>query len=95
MAPELPTLRCADPQRLRQVLFNLVSNAMKFTETGWVCVGSHAGGGTQHAALCVRDSGIGIAADVLPHLFDEFEQVTTASTNAGGTGLGLAISKLG
>jgi len=95
MAPELPTLRCADPQRLRQVLFNLVSNAMKFTETGWVCVEVTQGAAPNTLRFCVRDSGIGIAADVLPHLFDEFEQGDNSiHKRYGGTGLGLAISKL-
>ncbi|MFO1264251.1 MAG: ATP-binding protein [Rhodoferax sp.] len=95
IAPELPTLRCADPQRLRQVLFNLVSNAMKFTETGWVCVEVTQAAAPNALHFCVRDSGIGIAADVLPRLFDEFEQGDSSiHKRYGGTGLGLAITKL-
>ena len=95
IAPELSTLRYADPQRLRQVLFNLVSNAMKFTDVGGVYLEVEPAPKPDTLRLRVRDSGIGIPADVLPRLFDEFEQGdSNIHKRYGGTGLGLAISKL-
>lgn len=93
--PDVPTLRYADPQRLRQILFNLVSNAMKFTEAGSVCLEVEATDSPDTLCLRVRDSGIGISAQALPRLFDEFEQGDSSiHKRYGGTGLGLAISKL-
>lgn len=95
IAPDLPTLRHADSQRLRQVLFNLVSNAMKFTDTGLIEVQVAAGAAPDTVAFRVRDTGIGIAAQALPRLFEEFEQGDSGvHKRYGGTGLGLAISKL-
>lgn len=92
--PGLPTIRRADPQRLRQVLFNLVSNAMKFTEIGFVKVRVEAAESPDTLRLSVRDSGIGIAPAALPRLFEEFEQGDSGvHKRYGGTGLGLAISK--
>ncbi len=90
-----PWLR-ADAVRLRQVLFNLVGNALKFTERGGVVVRlsqtSAAGGLELH--LDVEDTGIGIPADALPTLFDRFTQAdATAVRRHGGSGLGLAITR--
>jgi CheY-like chemotaxis protein/HPt (histidine-containing phosphotransfer) domain-containing protein len=91
-----------DPLRLRQILSNLVSNALKFTDSGSVkiCVArgsDHAGqGGTGEMALrfTVSDTGIGIAADQREFLFKAFSQVDSSITRRfGGTGLGLAIIK--
>ncbi|MBN8524129.1 MAG: PAS domain-containing protein, partial [Planctomycetes bacterium] len=86
----------ADGMRLRQVLANLVSNAIKFTETGTVTVelGTMAQGEMQRVRLAVVDTGIGIPPDRQVELFQPFVQVDDSMTRrAGGTGLGLAISR--
>jgi signal transduction histidine kinase/ActR/RegA family two-component response regulator len=85
--------RLGDPGRLRQILFNLVSNAIKFTETGEITLA--IGGDAQGAlTLMVRDTGIGIPADRRARLFEKFTQVDSSHTRLyGGTGLGLSISK--
>jgi signal transduction histidine kinase/CheY-like chemotaxis protein len=86
-----------DALRLRQVLFNLVGNALKFTEHGAVEISARATpvvDGAVRLHLAVKDSGIGIAAHNLPHLFDRFRQADdTEARRFGGTGLGLAIAK--
>ncbi|TMH08214.1 MAG: response regulator [Betaproteobacteria bacterium] len=90
--PGLPEVVVGDPLRLRQVLTNLLANAIKFTESGEVVVDVQIA----DAGLCfiVRDTGIGIAPEVLPRLFSAFTQANGAmSRRYGGTGLGLAISK--
>jgi CheY-like chemotaxis protein/two-component sensor histidine kinase len=87
------TLVSGDPDRLRQVLWNLCSNAVKFSERdGRVQVRLERV--NDHVELTVTDDGIGIAAEFLPHLFERFSQAD-ASTNRvhGGLGLGLAISR--
>ncbi|MGH2722175.1 MAG: response regulator [Actinomycetota bacterium] len=103
--PALPPLMTGDPARLRQVLVNLATNAVKFTEAGEVVVravpgegGRGTGGSGAGEEVVVRfevtDTGIGIAAEDQPLLFDSFYQVdTSAARRHGGTGLGLAISK--
>jgi signal transduction histidine kinase/CheY-like chemotaxis protein len=81
-----------DPARIRQILLNLLGNAIKFTPTGQITVTStwHS----DHLVLTVADTGIGIAADKLPQLFQNFVQVDSSTTRLyGGTGLGLAISR--
>jgi signal transduction histidine kinase len=80
-----------DSQRLQQVVWNLVSNAVKFTPDGGV-VDVQLGRVENRAQLRVRDTGIGIGPDFLPHVFDRFRQATTGTTRAhGGLGLGLTI----
>jgi PAS domain S-box-containing protein len=84
----------ADKQRIKQILFNLLNNAIKFSkpEGGTVCVRTKMDGAT--AKISVSDTGIGIRGEDLGKLFREFEQVNPDITrNYGGTGLGLAISK--
>jgi signal transduction histidine kinase/CheY-like chemotaxis protein len=86
-----------DAQRLKQVLLNLIGNAIKFTEEGEVALvlrPEAAGAGFARVRFEVRDSGSGIAADALPRLFQPFHQVATGNRRrSGGTGLGLAISQ--
>lgn len=82
-----------DHSRLRQVLVNLISNAIKFTETGGVKVKVTAID-SDLIAIAVEDTGIGIAQDQIKHIFDEFWQVDQSITRKyGGTGLGLAITE--
>ncbi len=102
VAPDLPPV-LGDVGRLRQVLVNLVGNAMKYTETGSVtlkvAVAEDAGqpspdGGTITLEFSVTDTGIGIAPEQQQAIFDPFTQVDGSVTRrAGGTGLGLAISR--
>lgn len=91
IAEDLPSRVWGDPARLRQVLFNLVGNAVKFTADG--LVGIRAARSGAHIRFKVSDTGAGIPAAVQPRLFRPFVQGDgTSSRKAGGTGLGLAIS---
>jgi len=95
-APDLPPVVRADEKRLRQVLLNLLGNAVKFTDHGHVTLAvRQVGVGDATVRLCfeVRDSGIGLEADQLERIFDPFEQVCDPQRRFGGTGLGLAISR--
>jgi CheY-like chemotaxis protein len=93
LAPGLSLLRKGDALRLRQVLFNLVSNGLKFTERGRVTVSVSAGEGNE-VRFGVEDTGIGISPAVLPKLFAMFEQGDASTTRRfGGTGLGLALAR--
>jgi signal transduction histidine kinase/DNA-binding response OmpR family regulator len=93
----LPTTVGGDPTRIRQVLVNLVANAVKFTEDGEVAVhvtGRTAANGRVVVRCTVHDSGIGIDAAALARLFQPFSQADGSTTRQyGGTGLGLAICK--
>ncbi len=93
----LPTRFVVDPGRMRQVLTNLIGNAVKFTEQGHVLirvVGVEAGEGRQQINVTVEDTGIGIAPDDVERIFAEFAQVEDqANRKFEGTGLGLAISR--
>jgi len=90
--PRAKGVYAGDPTRVRQVLFNLVSNALKFTERGGVSVA--IGRPDRALTLKVRDSGIGIPEEKLAQLFEKFEQADTTTTRRfGGTGLGLAICR--
>ena len=96
VAPNVPDLIIGDPHRLRQVLVNLIGNAIKFTEQGEVVldVSTHDSKNDQfELAFSVRDTGIGIPDDKLATIFAAFEQADSSSTRRfSGTGLGLAIS---
>ena len=90
--PTLPAHLVGDPGRLRQVLFNLVGNAVKFTTAGAVSIEMYRDGDC--VDLVVTDTGIGIAPDKLEQVFERFTQAdTSTSRRYGGTGLGLAISR--
>ncbi|MBW6505906.1 MAG: response regulator [Rhodobacteraceae bacterium] len=93
----LPTRFVADPGRMRQVMTNLIGNAVKFTPAGHVLarvVGLDRGNGQFDLHVTVEDTGIGIATDNIEHVFGEFNQVESASNRKfEGTGLGLAISR--
>lgn len=87
----LPPLH-VDEEKLRQVVINLLSNAAKFTVRGRIELRAQARG--DDLSIAVADTGIGIPADKLESIFEEFEQVDASSTRAhGGTGLGLAIAR--
>ena len=92
-----PEALIGDPTRLRQILVNLLSNAVKFTHQGEVLVtvdSQRVDGAEERVHFAVRDTGIGIAAEQLPRLFQSFTQVDASTTRKyGGTGLGLAISR--
>ena len=83
-----------DPDRVRQILLNLVGNAVKFTSTGGVQVTAAWNARTERLRVTVGDTGAGIPADKLDQLFQRFSQIDGSTTrNHGGTGLGLAICK--
>ncbi|MGE3064844.1 MAG: ATP-binding protein [Hyphomicrobiaceae bacterium] len=101
--PRLPRLFLGDEMRVRQIVINLVGNAIKFTDKGGVLVTVSAGpeerphtrrDDTMRIAVSVKDTGIGIPLSALASLFGEFEQAgSTMHRRQGGTGLGLAISQ--
>ncbi|HKR55650.1 MAG TPA: ATP-binding protein, partial [Gemmatimonadales bacterium] len=95
--PGTPAWVTGDPGRLRQVLTNLIGNAVKFTEKGAVTVRvapDSARGGKAAIGFAVRDTGIGIAAEKLTQIFQEFTQADgSTSRRFGGTGLGLTIAQ--
>jgi len=97
VAPDVPAAVRGDPGRLRQVLINVLSNALKFTPSGEVVVRVRvAAMGSDRCTVSVevRDTGIGISPERLAVLFDPFTQADTTTTREyGGTGLGLAISR--
>ena len=98
MLPTVPEAVVTDPARLRQILFNLVGNAVKFTSAGHVAVRARRGADLPDGRFLlefeVEDTGIGIAAESIPSLFDRFTQADSSITRRyGGTGLGLAICR--
>ncbi|OGR59886.1 MAG: hypothetical protein A2X36_13640 [Elusimicrobia bacterium GWA2_69_24] len=97
VAPGVPADALGDPVRLRQVLVNLIGNAVKFTSAGEVLVDVRAlesGGAETLLEFSVSDTGIGIPADKLDKLFRRFSQADSSTTRKyGGSGLGLCISK--
>jgi PAS domain S-box-containing protein len=97
VSPDMPALLRGDVARLRQVIANFASNAIKFTAHGQVVIkasATPASGDRTLARVEVSDTGIGIEPDVLEHLFEPFSQADSSTTREyGGTGLGLAISR--
>ena len=97
---DLPRRLIGDPTRLRQVLVNLASNAVKFTESGSISVGlelkpqNNEGSDNVELHGWVRDTGVGMSAEEMSHLFEPFVQADNSTTRRfGGTGLGLVISR--
>jgi PAS domain S-box-containing protein len=94
--PDLPTRLIGDPVRLRQVLVNLGSNAIKFTDAGEVTVGMELASQDAHGVELhgwVRDTGVGMTAEQLSRIFQPFMQADSSTTRRfGGTGLGLSIA---
>ncbi len=91
----IPKIVMGDPTRLRQVLLNLVNNALKFTEEGHVTIEIESSGTDESPLIrfAIKDSGIGISKEGIDKLFTPFKQAeTSTSRKYGGTGLGLAIS---
>ena len=95
IAQDIPVTLYGDPHRLRQILTNFISNALKFTATGRIAISAamdpvHSG----HMRIDVSDTGIGIPLDAQDRIFDSFAQADGSTTRKyGGTGLGLAIVK--
>ncbi len=99
VAPDVPDRIAGDPVRLNQVLSNLVNNALKFTDAGYVAISVHCRPGSVQTGcvdfeITVTDTGIGIAEDKLATIFSAFSQADQTTTRRfGGTGLGLSICK--
>jgi PAS domain S-box-containing protein len=94
VAPTVPLVVKGDPGRLRQILVNLIGNALKFTADGEVVVKVQPAAGADEIHFTVSDTGIGIAPEKQSLIFDPFTQADNTTTrNYGGTGLGLAITK--
>ena len=94
--PSLPSYLLGDPLRIKQILLNLVGNAVKFTSRGGVDLGVTRAGGddTERLLITVRDSGIGISAEALDLIFNQFTQADGSTSRLyGGSGLGLTICR--
>ena len=97
IGPELNRNRIGDPSRLRQIILNLIGNALKFTDAGEIVIDVQAGddrGSGHRLKFSISDTGIGIPADKLDSIFSSFAQADLSTTRKyGGSGLGLTISK--
>jgi two-component system sensor histidine kinase/response regulator len=97
ISPDIPDTLIGDPGRLRQIIINLVGNAIKFTSEGEVVVKVESASRTENEIelkVSVRDTGVGILPEKQARMFEAFEQADASTTREfGGTGLGLAISK--
>jgi two-component system sensor histidine kinase RpfC len=95
--PEIPHALRGDPYHLRQILYNLIGNGIKFTESGGVTLSVSSLGESDHAVrlrFAIRDTGIGIPTEAQERIFESFTQADSSTTRRyGGTGLGTTISK--
>jgi signal transduction histidine kinase len=93
LAPDLPRLK-SDRQKLKQILVNLLSNALKYTKNGTIDIHAQHNAAEGRLTLSVRDTGVGIAPEDHTRIFEPFQQAKRVITRPqGGTGLGLAISR--
>ena len=94
ISPEIPAV-WADPKRMHQILVNLLGNAVKYTpDTGTVAIAGWPNEASEMVEISVSDTGIGVPADLLPHIFDRFSRVERPEIqHTVGTGLGLSIAK--
>lgn len=91
--PSIERPVCGDPTRLRQILINLLSNALKFTEGGTITISARRYGQSDAVHIFVHDTGIGISSDSIARIFAAYEQAESSTTRQyGGTGLGLSIA---
>jgi two-component system, sensor histidine kinase len=89
-----PLLVLGDRLRLGQILANLLTNAIKYTEAGGSITATVAAEGTDAVLLRIRDTGVGISRDLLPHIFEPFRQAETSlARTSGGLGIGLSIAR--
>ncbi len=94
ISDDMPVWVSTDALRLQQILFNLISNAVKFTADGEIVVRAEWRASSSEMIISVRDTGVGIAPERLDYIFNSFEQADAGITRRyGGTGLGLAISR--
>jgi signal transduction histidine kinase len=92
-ADDLPSLK-SDRQKVKQILLNLLSNALKFTTEGTVTIGAAYDGTQKSLVISVRDTGIGIPPDAQVKVFEDFRQLDSSPARGyGGTGLGLSICR--
>jgi signal transduction histidine kinase len=90
---KLPSLK-SDRQKVKQIVLNLLSNALKFTPAGSVTIGATYDGRSRTVAIEVRDTGLGIAAEDQAKVFEDFRQLDSSPARGyGGTGLGLSICR--
>ena len=93
LAEDMPTLE-TDRTKVKQIVLNLLSNAVKFTHEGYIGISARAAEDGDGVILEVSDTGIGIAEEDIPKIFEDFRQADQSSTREyGGTGLGLSITK--
>jgi signal transduction histidine kinase len=93
LAPDLPQMY-SDRDKIKQILLNLLSNAAKFTQKGEIVVAASKPRSDSALLVAVSDTGIGMTAEQLGRIFEEFQQADASTTRQyGGTGLGLAISR--
>jgi signal transduction histidine kinase len=90
ISPDLPHIR-ADEQRIRQILLNMIANATKFTEEGYIEIRAHTE--NSHVIIAVEDTGPGISVQDQEAVFEAFKQTDSGLRKGGGTGLGMPISK--